>query len=113
MGRELIHGKKTVWIVETVTSTFNRVSPRFEHVDDLICWMVGRGYSRRAAETFVEKGWACSILRHRNGVALNINQFDPENSNGSTWDYPVDGGKTGSFLEKLHLDMEEKGNAEG
>jgi hypothetical protein len=111
MGRELIHGKKSVWIVETFTGDWHRVSPLFDHEDDLICWLVGRGYSRKAAETFVEKGMACSMVFYPTGVVMDINQFDPENSRGSTWDYAVTGGKTNSFLEKLHLEHEEKQNA--
>ena len=30
MGRELIHGKKSVWIAETVSGKYARVSPLFK-----------------------------------------------------------------------------------
>ena len=62
MGRDLIHGKKSVWIVETVSNRRSRVSPLFKTTDEMADWLVSRGYSRKAAETFIKKGFAISII---------------------------------------------------
>jgi hypothetical protein len=56
MGRELIHGKKSIWIVETVSGRYARVSPLCRTTGELADWLVSRGYSRKAAETFIAKG---------------------------------------------------------
>jgi hypothetical protein len=84
MGRKLIHGKKSIWIAETVSSRNARVSPRFKTTGELADWLVSRGYSRKAAETFIEKGFACTLCLTPNGPVMNINQFDPDNSHGTT-----------------------------
>jgi hypothetical protein len=84
MGRELIHGKKSIWIAETVSGSYARVSPLFKTTGELADWLVSRGYSRKAAETFIEEGWACTLVTTPNGPVMNINQFDPENSHGTT-----------------------------
>jgi hypothetical protein len=84
MGRELIHGKKSIWIAETVSGSYGRASPRFKTTGELAERLVSRDYSRKAAKTFIEEGWACTLVTTRNGPVMNINQFDPDNSHGTT-----------------------------
>lgn len=48
-----------VW--ETV-SEGSPISPVFATSEELVTWLTGEGYSRRAAEAFVEQGWVPSMV---------------------------------------------------
>src|SRR5690606_25679196 len=51
-------------VYETV-SEGTPVSPVFETLDELVAWLVEKGYSPEAARAFAETGWAPSLVVHR------------------------------------------------
>jgi hypothetical protein len=82
MGRALEHDQDGYYIVMTSVDPPPPISPTFKTTAELVDWLVGRGYSRKAAEKFIKEGYACIFVNTRRGLVTNINQFDPENSRG-------------------------------
>jgi hypothetical protein len=59
-----------IW--ETV-SEGSPISPVFENIDAAVTWLVGGGYSRKAAEAFMKQGWVPSMVMINNpGEPLQI-----------------------------------------
>ena len=69
--------RATAYQMYETVSEGTPVSPVFATKVELIAWLMGKGHSRKAAEKFVELGWAPSmIFSPATGCRTGVDAFD-------------------------------------